>query len=399
MLDPDLERLEDLLAEFNLFDVLDIRHRELQHSAFLAWLLDPRGTHGLRDYFLRRFLSKAARAAQEKSVGELTPVDIDGWNLGDVEVSRERHHIDILLLSEADKFACLIENKIFSGESPGQLSGYLNTVKQEYGHLTAFPLFLTPEGLDPLEEEDRTHYVPMDYQAVAELIDDVLKTRRTTISTNVASFLEQYAGALRRHVLSTRDNTQALAWQIYDTHRAAIDLIIEAKSATVALGLDLVKPVVNQYAPDLQFDSQTKSILRFFATSLDDVPGLKQAHDWTPSNRLVLFEYKYESDKGLSLYLYVGPGGDGDTRKRLSDCAEHTFAKKVGYGKSFTRLYQRPVLSNQDYHQFDPAKAKQKIEKATIEFYRDDYWPLVNAIREEFGLSVISLVSGTPPGS
>ena len=29
MLDGDLERLEDQLAEFNLFDVLNISHREL----------------------------------------------------------------------------------------------------------------------------------------------------------------------------------------------------------------------------------------------------------------------------------------------------------------------------------------------------------------------------------
>ena len=58
ILDGDLERLEDLLAEFNLFDVLSIARQETQHSAFLAWLLDPRGSHGLRDYFLRGFLHR-----------------------------------------------------------------------------------------------------------------------------------------------------------------------------------------------------------------------------------------------------------------------------------------------------------------------------------------------------
>ena len=57
LMDEDLERLEDLLAEFNPFDVLKVERRETQHSALLAWLLDPRGSHGLRDYFLRRFLS------------------------------------------------------------------------------------------------------------------------------------------------------------------------------------------------------------------------------------------------------------------------------------------------------------------------------------------------------
>ena len=46
ILDRDFERLEDELAEFNLFDVLGVEHKELQHSALLAWLLNPRGSHG-----------------------------------------------------------------------------------------------------------------------------------------------------------------------------------------------------------------------------------------------------------------------------------------------------------------------------------------------------------------
>ena len=41
ILDGELERLEDLLAEFNLFDVLKIECRESQHLALLAWLYGP----------------------------------------------------------------------------------------------------------------------------------------------------------------------------------------------------------------------------------------------------------------------------------------------------------------------------------------------------------------------
>ena len=32
-----------------------------------------------------------------------------------------------------------------------------------------------------------------------------------------------------------------------------------------------------------------------------------------------------------------------------------------------------------------------KVEKAIAEFFVDDYWPIVNAIREEFGLPAASL--------
>ena len=53
-------------------------------------------------------------------------------------------------------------------------------------------------------------------------------------------------------------------------------------------------------------------------------------------------------------------------------------------------MYLRPVLGPPDYAPFDPEAAKPKIEKAVREFYERDYWPIVNAAREEFGLPPIA---------
>ena len=203
VLDGDLERLEDLLAEFNLFDVLKIERREAQHSALLAWLLDPRGSHGLRDYFLRRFLSQAAAKAYEREITDITPLDVDRWNLDNIEVVTERHNIDILLIGEADEFVCHIENKIGAGEHSDQLARYFSTVESEYQGLAQFPIFLTPDGRDPESEDDAGRYVPFDYSRVAGLIERTLQTRGSTISSSVAGFLEQYARTLRRHVLAS----------------------------------------------------------------------------------------------------------------------------------------------------------------------------------------------------
>ena len=47
----DLERLEDIVDDFNVFSALDIVKSEVRHSAFLAWLLNPSASHGLGDYF------------------------------------------------------------------------------------------------------------------------------------------------------------------------------------------------------------------------------------------------------------------------------------------------------------------------------------------------------------
>ena len=131
--------LRDLLAEFNPFDVLKIERRETQHSALLAWLLNPRGSHGLQDYFLRRFLSEAAAKAQEDGIGNVTALDVDGWDLGGIEVATERHNIDILLVDQDDEFVCIIENKIGAGEHSNQLARYLRIAEREYEGLLSLP--------------------------------------------------------------------------------------------------------------------------------------------------------------------------------------------------------------------------------------------------------------------
>ena len=38
--------LEEQIGRFNIFDALRIVDREVKHSDFLAWLLDPNESHG-----------------------------------------------------------------------------------------------------------------------------------------------------------------------------------------------------------------------------------------------------------------------------------------------------------------------------------------------------------------
>ena len=44
---PELEELEALLSQFNLFEAIGAVRMEVRHSDFLAFLLDPAQKHGL----------------------------------------------------------------------------------------------------------------------------------------------------------------------------------------------------------------------------------------------------------------------------------------------------------------------------------------------------------------
>jgi len=101
----ELRQLEHLLRRFNLFEALGVVRRELRHSDFLAFLLDPQQNHELGDTFTRRFIQSVTQggiATVDNEVGtETSPCN--------VEVRREWKNIDILLIDHTHNYLFVIE--------------------------------------------------------------------------------------------------------------------------------------------------------------------------------------------------------------------------------------------------------------------------------------------------
>ena len=387
-----------MLAEFNLFRVLGITRDELSHSAFLAWLLNPRQTHGLGDYVLRRFLIEAAAEARSLGMSTISPVDVDAWRFLDVEVATERHNIDILLIGRNDGFVCVIENKIGASEQPNQLEKYLKTVKSVYPKLTPLPVFLTPRGTSPEKPSDALSWIPFGYARIANLVQRILNSRGSTIGPNVRSFVEQYETVLRRHVMGSADNIEDLAYRLYEKHRAAFNFIDGVKSAPGLLELDVLDEWVTECADALvssvHNDYGKISIRRFSSTHLDPIVELHGAGAWRGTDLLVLFELLHDKKgRNLRADLVVGPG-DATVRERV-----FTVAKKVGqpFGKfkptakhPYIHVAKKHILTPRTYHPFDQEKTKEAAKKGIVDWYGTDYPVLVNAIRAEFGLPPVS---------
>lgn len=127
---------------FNIFRILGLEAREVRtHSAFLGELLNPAGSHGLRDTFLKLFLelidfpvfeASRARLVVEQHIGQ---IDADYTQGG---------RIDIYL--EAAGQYILIENKIYASDQQNQLGRY-----QAY-RPNARLLYLTLDGSGPTEQ-------------------------------------------------------------------------------------------------------------------------------------------------------------------------------------------------------------------------------------------------------
>ena len=116
---------------FNVFNVLGLSSNETRtHSAFLAELLNPYGSHGMGDLFLKNFLlyahiedlnleTKNAYVEVERSIGE---IDKDYEHGG---------RIDLIVESAAGK-GVIIENKIYAVDQPKQLVRYHNYAEATY---------------------------------------------------------------------------------------------------------------------------------------------------------------------------------------------------------------------------------------------------------------------------
>ena len=199
--DPGLEDLDQELRKFNQFILLGIARDELSHSRVIASLLNPKGTHGLGDLFLRAFLAVASAKAEELCIGDIRPDHVKEWKLAKVKSIRERDNIDVLVVGEDDQFVCLIENKINIGEHSDQLAKYWKRVEGYYKGWPKLAVFLTPRATPPIKETDKEHWTPLGYEAIADVIDSLLDTHAPDIGMEAGSFLRQYTTTIRRRVV------------------------------------------------------------------------------------------------------------------------------------------------------------------------------------------------------
>lgn len=159
------EEIAEITGEnFNIFKVLGLTTNEVRtHSAFLAELLNPKGSHGCKDAFLKLFVEE---------------LNIIGFNTENAITQVEKHigfinddyteggYIDIII-SNKNNQAIIIENKIYAEDQEKQILRYHN-----YGnkyHCQKFNLlYLTLNGTEPanfsthtLEKE--THFQCISY--------------------------------------------------------------------------------------------------------------------------------------------------------------------------------------------------------------------------------------------
>jgi hypothetical protein len=236
----DLAQIEARVGRFNLFDALGVVRRELQHSNFLAFLLDPAESHGLSDLFLRPVLMDVLRTTPA-SRRPVSPVLLDGADFRGVEVRREWRNIDLLVICDEPGFVLAFENKVDSVEHSGQLARYRSTVEAEFpGHRHLY-VYLTPAGDEPTEVD----WVPYSYSRLHTTLSRIRDAGKGSIGSDVQLFLDHYLSLIETHFMDD-PQLDELCRKIWKNHRVALKLIYDRVGNPGSLVLADVEEVIRE---------------------------------------------------------------------------------------------------------------------------------------------------------
>jgi hypothetical protein len=360
----DLERLEFLLNQFNIFEAIGMVRQEEKHSHFLAYLLNPQQNHGLRDIFLKKLLKQVISSGDGVQF-PVTPIDLDTWNLDQLEVSTEWQNIDILLTDEASALIVAIENKIGTSEHSDQLERYWQMLQKHFPDKRILGIYLSPDG----EKASHAKFVSVDYSQVAGIIEGLVERLGLGLAADVRTLMLHYAQMLRRHIVSESEIAE-LSRRIYRKHKDALDLIDEYKpdqQATIQGFLD----TLIEAAAELVLDFSSKRYIRFSSKNWARLP---LGQGWTPSGRMLLFEFQNLPDS-LKLKLVIGPGLL-ETREKLFRLAmdnQPPFKpQSKSLNKQYNEVFARTFLSAISYEDTTDEELQTKIQEQWEHFIESD---------------------------
>jgi hypothetical protein len=253
--EPEFLRFENILREPNIFKIVGRSHYERWHSCFWGWLLDPNGTHLLKDYTLLRLLSllfdQRALGAKDGApillrlpVLEFSDVDVLPNEFVPSETSVEGvGRFDVFVTATfADRLATaekktgrlnvLFEFKIDCKPTEKQSRKYSNWLRSTHPGDENLLVYVTPSlARTSLETVGDDQWFCLDYQ----LLNDKLLIpliEHPALNEKVKPFVIQYVKNLKirqkgvKMAITNEERKMALA--LYEKYSDVFDSIFDA---------------------------------------------------------------------------------------------------------------------------------------------------------------------------
>ena len=299
---------------FNIFSILNVERDEVHtHSAMLSELLNPKGSHGQSDAFLKLFLkdvvhkedlnTQAAEILTEFSIGSISEDETSGGR------------IDLAI--QFPDYLILIENKIDAGDQANQLLRYNNYAKETKKKYKL--LYLSKDGHEPSEystgtkKENRYWYCISYSKHIKGWLEDCQSV--ANCPSNVRETIGQYIHLIEK--LTGQEN--------YFMEKELIDLIdlMEANLEAAIAVSDNMQKLTNKLWEE--FKKQIKDIAAEKECNITD-----GYWDFWANDRLLCFTPKTHKEFHVYFGTYTGDDGpaywlkkDGvNTRQKKLNCMQ-----------------------------------------------------------------------------
>ena len=266
--DPDFLQLDALRSRANFFKSVGRTYTETWHSMLLAWLLDPKGSHNLRKFPLKQFISMLSQSPEvirpvycqeteeyllnpqelaiETLVDELDQAEVHPNERGEGEKvdGKSRFDVHVCWNSPNGKRILIIEQKIKAKKANDQEKRYPDYIKSKRtsdNMLQGCVVFLANirkrETSSEKEVGDSRWYC-INYQ---DLYDNVLSPclDHPSFSSDMRPLLDHYVrslgasgykdstGVIDEEVLAMSKAEREFAEKILRDHKDALKILIE----------------------------------------------------------------------------------------------------------------------------------------------------------------------------
>ena len=366
------------------FEAIGHTRREEGHSDFLAFLLDPKETHGLGANFLTRFVIEVVKATQPESrplsLSKIVLMDLTGCDVRRERSLGQSGRLDVLCIDQANKFLLAIENKIDSGEGENQLEKYRHSLEKQYPDFQRVLAYLTPDNYMLSDES----WTPVGYSDVLSIVETLVVKYRESLGEAVVMALDHYARMLRRHIV-TDDKLEETAEAVYQKHKVALDFIIKQRTKNqVTIGEFAKKDERIHVVRD------SPGLINFFPNAWKGIQAFEVARDtdkWTKSGYSLLFEIMNRTDT-ISMLLVIGPTEKEGVREKIYDFCRRNQelfpSARKSLSKQFTRIYSKTMIDRNMLEKGSVEENKKALESRFDDFMNKEFEKIVEVLEEEF---------------
>ena len=357
---------------FNVFNTIGLRTEEVRlHSAFIAELLNPQGSHGLSNLFLQAFLkqmelpcdyvTEAKGVIKERYIGRKT--------------KKEGGRIDIII--EDGNHAVIIENKIYAEDQENQLLRYYNYGRKQYPK--GFELvYLTLDGVAPDEKSLGKKDLPLNYISykddIVEWLEEcvVIAQKKPLVEAVIIQYRE-----LVKQITNTDMDTNYKE-QLLETMLKPDNAI--AMGEMLAVEEDWLSRIIDIYIwePLKKYATSKNMHIGIETNTGDYTAAWIYKEDWKYYGILVCSESKfYWNNMYVCVGYYNKPNRSNLITKKdyqKFDCFEEDSVTGCPYGWEYLR---------ENIRNWDPSITKEIVTKEVANYIIEKFEMILNEIEEK----------------